>query len=165
MTPLRHVLIIAVLLGLQASLGRLISIGPFQPNFLAIYVIYWALRRGPRDGIWIGLAVGIVQDAVTTQFLGISPLSYVIVCFVIGKIGNYYPVSSRVTWIGWLLSGTILQNLIYFYFYASGTDLSFAKLLLNYALPATGSTTVLGALWSLTPWWRPTERRGIGLME
>jgi cell shape-determining protein MreD len=113
----------------------------------------------------MGLVIGIVQDAVTTQFMGISPLSYVITCFIIGKLGNFYPVSSRWTWIGWLLGGTILQSIIYFYFYASGADLSFWSLMLNYALPGAATTTVVGALWSLSPWWRPTERRGTGLLD
>ena len=155
----RHVVIIIVLLAVQATLGRLISIGQVQPNFLSIYIIHFLLCRGPRDGIWLGFAIGIVQDIVTTQFIGISALSYAITCFVIGKLSSIWQFSSRWYWIGWLLGGTILYGLIYFYFYATGTYLSFGKLLWSFALPSALFTTVLGALWSATPWWKPSDKR------
>ncbi len=160
MPVIRHILIIIVLLIVQAAVGRFITIGQIQPNLLTIYVIYMTLRRGPRDGIWIGLIIGIVQDLVTTQFLGISSLSFVITCIIIGKLNNLWPATSRLGWIGWLLGGTLLHGLIYFYFYASGTYLSFGKLVWNYALPSAIYTTVLGAIWSMTPWWKPSVRRG-----
>jgi rod shape-determining protein MreD len=160
MSVFRQVVIIVLLLAIQAAIGRLVSIGPIQPNFLTIYVIYFLLRRGVRDGIWLGFAVGIVQDLVTTQFIGISCLSYGITCFVIGKLSTFWSGDTRATWLGWLLAGTILHGLIYFFFYATGTSLSFGRLLLNFALPTALVTTLFGALWSVTPWWRSSFRRG-----
>jgi rod shape-determining protein MreD len=160
MLVIRQILIVVVLLAAQVALGPLISVGQIQPNFLAIYVIYWTVRRGPRDGIWLGFAIGIVQDIVTTQFLGISPLSFAITCFIIGKLCALWPASSRWSWMAWLLGGAILHGLVYYYFYAVGTYLSFGMLLWNYALPTALYTALLGALWSLSPWWKPCVRRG-----
>lgn len=160
MPVVRQVFIVIVLLAVQAAIGRLLSVGQIQPNLLAIYVFYWLLRRGPRDGIWIGFGIGIVQDIVTTQFIGISSLSYAIACFIIGKLSSIWPSSSRWSWIGWLLGGTVLHGVIYYYFYATGTYLSFGKLLWNFALPTALFTTVLGAIWCVTPWWKPGVKRG-----
>jgi rod shape-determining protein MreD len=160
MPLVRHILIVIILLAVQAAFGRLISLWQIQPNILTIYLFYILLTRGPRDGIWLGFALGIVQDLVTTQFIGISSLSYAITCFIIGKLSMLWSSSSRWAWIGWLLGGTILYNLIYFYFYATGTYLSFGKLLWIYAIPSALFTSVIGALWSLTPWWKLSTRRG-----
>ena len=155
----RQGIIIIILLAFQAALGRLLSVGQIQPNLLTIYVIYFLLRRGTRDGIWLGLGVGVVQDLVTTQFIGISSLSFGITCFIIGKLHSVWPSNSRLSWIGWLFAGTVLHGLIYFYFYATGSYLSFGKLLWNFALPTALLTTVVGALWSITPWWKASVRR------
>jgi rod shape-determining protein MreD len=156
----RQTIIIIILLALQAALGRLLSIGPIQPNLLTIYVIYFLLRKGTRDAIWLGLGVGIVQDLVTTQFVGISSLSFGITCFIIGKLLSIWPSASRLSWIGWLFGGTVLHGLIYFYFYAASSYLSFGKLLWSFALPTALLTTAVGALWSITPWWKSSIRRG-----
>ena len=78
---------------------------------------------------------------------------------IVGKLYNLWPTTSRSGWIGWLLGGTILYGLIYFYFYAAGTYLSFGKLLWYYALPSAIYTTALGILWSFTPWWKSSFRR------
>jgi rod shape-determining protein MreD len=155
----RQVIIIIVLLALQAALGRLLSVGPIQPNLLTIYVIYFLLRRGTRDGIWLGFGVGIVQDLVTTQFVGISSLSFGITCFIIGKLYSISPSTSRLSWIGWLFAGTVLHGLVYFYFYATGSYLSLGKLLWSFAIPTALLTTAVGALWSITPWWKFSVRR------
>lgn len=159
MSVLRHIVIVIILLVAQVAVGRFIAIGQIQPNLLAIYVIYITLRRGARDGIWIGLIIGIVQDVITTQFLGISSLSLAITCIIIGKLYNLWPTTSRSGWIGWLLGGTLLHGLLYFYFYASGTYLSFGKLLWFYALPSAIYTTVVGILWSFSPWWKSSFKR------
>ena len=160
MPVIRHSIIVIILLVVQAAVGRFIAIGQIQPNLLTIYVIYMTLCRGARDGIWIGLIIGIILDIVTTQFLGVSSLSFAITCIIIGKLHEVWPTSSRLSWIGWLLGGTLLHGLVYFYFYASGTYLSFGKLLCNYALLSAIYTTILGAVWSITPWWKPLIKRG-----
>ena len=155
----RQIIIVIILLAAQFAMGRLISIGQIQPNLLAIFVVYWLCRLGPRNGIWIGFTIGIVQDLVTTQYIGISSLSYVIMCFIIGKLSSIWPSNSRLAWIGWLFGGMILYGIIYFYFYATGSYLSFGRLFWNFAIPVAIYTTVLGAIWSITPLWKRGIRR------
>ncbi|MGH7725208.1 MAG: rod shape-determining protein MreD [Candidatus Eiseniibacteriota bacterium] len=71
----------------RASAGRLLAIGGVTPDFLSLVVVYWALAGGPLAGVLAGFLVGLVGDAETGRFLGLTAGALAAVGFLVGSIG------------------------------------------------------------------------------
>lgn len=73
---LAYFILAYVMLGLQAGLGPFVSIGSARPNFVVLAVIFIAIFA-PRDAALLGAFVlGLLQDLLTQQPLGIYAFSY-----------------------------------------------------------------------------------------
>ncbi len=69
----------------QWMLGDLFSIYGITPSFLVIYIIYLGLARNQVLAIWLGFALGLIIDALTsTHLMAISALSLAIVGYLAG---------------------------------------------------------------------------------
>jgi rod shape-determining protein MreD len=84
----RSALAILVLLLLQTTFIPFLSMGGFLPDVLMIWVVYIAVTRGQLEATITGFAVGLLQDAVTIQFFGLSALTKTLAGFVAGYFFN-----------------------------------------------------------------------------
>ena len=66
-----------------------------------LVVIYYALNRGPIVGLWLGGAVGLLQDGLIGSFLGVGALSRSLVGYLVGFAVTRF-----------LLSGPLAQLLV-----------------------------------------------------
>ncbi len=71
----------------RASAGRLLAIGGVTPDFLSLVVVFWALAGGPLAGVLAGFLVGLVGDAETGRFLGLTAGALAAVGFLVGSVG------------------------------------------------------------------------------
>ncbi|MBI3394716.1 MAG: rod shape-determining protein MreD [Spirochaetia bacterium] len=72
--------------------------GLIFPDFLLIFVIFFALRRGEFAGLWIGFFAGILEDSGIRQYLdvagefvpliGVHSLVYTMAGFILGKMNR-----------------------------------------------------------------------------
>jgi len=72
--------------------------GILYPDFLLIFVIFFALRRGEFSGLWIGFFAGLLEDSGLLSFsdktggfvpiIGTHALVYCMTGFVLGKINR-----------------------------------------------------------------------------
>lgn len=73
---LAYFILAYVMLGLQAGLGVHVRIGSAQPNLVVLGVIFIAIFA-PRDAALLGAFVmGMMQDLLTAQPLGMHAFSY-----------------------------------------------------------------------------------------
>ena len=84
----RSALAILVLLLLQTTFIPFLSVGGFLPDVLMIWVVYIAVTRGQLEATITGFVVGLLQDAVTIQFFGLSALTKTLAGFVAGYFFN-----------------------------------------------------------------------------
>ena len=72
------ILIIAFLM--QIFLSNLLSVGSVRPDFLIIYVLYFAVNYGSFNGVLVGFSIGIIISIFDGGLIiGLLPLIYSIV--------------------------------------------------------------------------------------
>jgi rod shape-determining protein MreD len=71
--------------------------GVIYPDFLLIFVIFFALRRGEFSGLWIGFFAGLLEDSGILRFdfpepalnvIGVHAIIYTLTGFILGKLNR-----------------------------------------------------------------------------
>jgi rod shape-determining protein MreD len=73
----------------QIFFSNLISIGGIRPDFIIIFMVYFALDQGSFKGVVVGFITGLVISLFdnSTTF-GVLPLSYSIIGYGVGFLKN-----------------------------------------------------------------------------
>lgn len=90
------------------------------PDFLLIFVIFFALRRGEFAGLWIGFFAGLLEDAGllgytqrTGEFLpiiGTHALVYCLTGFILGKVNRLMDKDRTATVVLLVFVTTLLER-------------------------------------------------------
>ena len=115
----------------DANLENFLEI--FSINLQLIIIYFWMIKRPGLMGTGHVFVAGLINDVVMGFPLGISSLSYLVVCFV----GNYVRNKSVNTtlasdWVTFLIA-LLLSNLLFFSLISNFSDLviPFAKIVYN----------------------------------
>lgn len=85
----RYIVIISIiLLILDTSLCPFISIKGAYPSLLFVFAVSYAVINGSTKGIGIGIFSGVLQDIFFSQSFGINILTNLIICYIVGVIGE-----------------------------------------------------------------------------
>ena len=85
-------LLLALAFLLQSTVFQFLSFAGIAPNLLLIVVSSFALMRGEREGMWLGLFAGFLLDIFYGQYLGIYCLLYLWLGFLCGVFQKrFYP--------------------------------------------------------------------------
>ena len=113
---------------IDANLENFLEI--FSINLQIIIIYFWMIKRPTLMGTGHVFVAGLINDVVMGFPLGISSLSYLVVCFV----GNYIRNKSVNTtlasdWVTFLIA-LLLSNLLFFSLISNFSDLviPFAKI-------------------------------------
>lgn len=88
MKPGVYLLIMLLLIPLQASLTATLSIFGTAPD-LALFIVYAiGLLTSPREGLFAGVAVGIVQDIHAGGYLGLTGFTRGVIGLMSGMLGR-----------------------------------------------------------------------------
>ena len=116
---------------IDANLENFLEI--FSINLQIIIIYFWMIKRPILMGTGHIFVAGLINDVVMGFPLGISALSYLVICFV----GNYVRNKSVNTtiasdWVTFLIA-LLLSNLLFFSLTNNFTDLSipFSKIAYN----------------------------------
>ena len=82
------VLISIILLVLDNSFMPFIAIRGAYPSLLFIFAIIHSIIKGKEEGIKIGIISGMLQDIFFFQGFGVNALINMLVCFVVGIVGE-----------------------------------------------------------------------------
>jgi rod shape-determining protein MreD len=138
---------LAILMALVVAtgLGQIVpGLGRIVDPFLLV-VVYCGLRGGETQGMLAGFAAGWVQDAqFAGPVLGISPLTKIVIGFLVGLLGKHF-----------LLAGTGARTLVLLA--ASGADTVLFQWL---AAVFDVRVVELGPMGLL---WRATVNAGLGV--
>lgn len=98
--------------------------GVIYPDFLLIFLVYFALRRGEYTGIWVGFFAGLLEDSSIIAFsqsaeafhpiIGTHSLIYTLIGFTLGKLNRLVDRDSMLPiFVIALLSGIVSRILIW----------------------------------------------------
>jgi len=114
----------------EANLEKVFEIFSFNLQLIIIY--FWIIKRPALMGAGHIFVVGLINDVIMSFPLGISSLSYLVVCFV----GNYVRNKSVNTtiasdWFTFFIA-LILSNLLFFSLLSNFSDIAISYSKIGY---------------------------------
>lgn len=102
---------------LESTLFQYIRIGGIGPNFMIMIIVSFALLRGSKEGMWIGMGAGLLYDISFGLHLGPTILVYMFIGFICGKFSkNFYRENFIIPFICTLVSSLFysMMNMVAF---------------------------------------------------
>jgi len=148
---LTYVLVSLLILLLHTTLVRFLAIGTITPDIMLIWIVYLAIRRGQIAATTAGFLIGLAMDVLAGQdgMLGLSALSKTVAGFVAGFSYNenkVYQTLGGSPFVVIVALGSLVNNLIYFFIFLQGSDVSWWNAVVLYGLPTTLYTVVVSLL-------------------
>jgi rod shape-determining protein MreD len=107
------ILAVSAALALQTTLARFLVRGVITVDLVLVVVVYVALSAGPTTGLLTGAFAGLVQDALSSNIIGIGGLSKTIVGFLAGIVGTQFIVTQPLPRFVVFFGGTVLHAVVF----------------------------------------------------
>jgi len=107
------ILAVAAALALQTTLARFIVRGTVAVDLVLVVVVYVALTMGPATGLLAGALAGLVQDALSSNVIGIGGLAKTLVGFLAGVIGTQFIVVHTLPRFVVFFGATVLHAVVF----------------------------------------------------
>jgi rod shape-determining protein MreD len=143
---IKYIIIYVTLLLVEKNFLNLISIKDVTPDFILIFIIIISLREERVRSTFMGFFAGLIQDAFTTAFFGLSALTKSIV----GFWGNFFQQpKKKYTMAYFMLICLVLvsgHEFIYQVILKMGTNINFFTLIFFYIIPKILYTLAFAAI-------------------
>lgn len=113
MTGLRLSFAVLLTLLVQLALVRRIAVFGIQPDLAVLLLVLIALRRGPLVGTLLGFAIGLLQDLLVPETLGMNALAKSIIGWAVGKLSRQLAMDSTVLSFSLMVAAVLAHDLIY----------------------------------------------------
>ena len=146
---LKYALLSLVVIIIQTTVMKLLTVGGITADILTIWVVYVALHEGRLEGTLIGFAVGLLFDFSAGNFLGLSALFQTACGFFAGSFYNENKTQLTLGTYRFLLIvlfSSFIQNLIYFLIFTRGSEIGLLGAVFHFGLITTLFTTALTLL-------------------
>jgi rod shape-determining protein MreD len=143
----RSALAVLALLLLQTTFVPFLSIGGFLPDPLLLWIVYVAIRRGQMEATITGFVVGLMQDAVSMQFFGLSALTKTIAGFVAGYFFNDNSTEQTLgsyRFLTILFLSSFVHNIVYYGIFLQGIQDSVFSTMIEFSIVTSLYTVVVG---------------------
>jgi rod shape-determining protein MreD len=107
------ILAVAVAQALQTTLARFVAGGTIAVDLVLVVVIYVALTSGPATGLLTGTFAGLVQDALSSNVIGIGGLAKTIVGFLAGILGTQFIVAASLPRFVVFVGATLVHAVVF----------------------------------------------------
>ncbi|MCQ2092379.1 MAG: rod shape-determining protein MreD [Fibrobacter sp.] len=141
------VLILFVLaFALQVSVAEWLKIFGVGPDFVIIFVVSVAIKRGPAAGCFWGFLAGFAQDVYApVEWLGAFSISMTVLGFVVGQLEERFLTLNLPAKIGVLGFGFFVCDMIYFGITGLSKEIV-TNLFLTQTLPESIYTMFVGGI-------------------
>jgi rod shape-determining protein MreD len=149
--PLIDILLSVVVLVLQTTIVRFLSIQGIVPDLVLLWVIMIAIRRGQIPATIAGFLLGLALDLISGPegVLGLTALTETVGGFLAGYFYNENKILQtmggyQILLITALIS--LIHNVLYFLVFLQGSGLGWLSMLVSYGIPTTVYTTAIAIL-------------------
>ena len=146
---IRYALVTVVLVILQSTFIRFVSIETIIPDVLVVWIVYLALRYVQIHSTVAGFFLGLIMDIISGNFLGLSGLSKSVCGFVAGYFYDENKTTQALATYRFalmVLFVSVVHNLIYFTIFVQGSELPFWRTLALFGLTTSLYTSALSFL-------------------
>jgi rod shape-determining protein MreD len=147
---IKYFFITIILIVLQTTMMRLLSIEGISPDILVIWIVYLAMKEGQMQATLWGFFIGLMFDFITGNFIGLSALTKTICGFSAGYFYNVNKIQLTLGSYRFLLIVSfvsLIHNIVYFTIFAQGAEIG----LLRAAFQLGAITTLYTAIFTLLP--------------
>ena len=146
---IRYSIVSLLLILVQTTLLRLVSLEGITPDILTIWVVYIAIKEGQLSATLCGFCIGLLFDLVTGNFIGLSALTKTLCGFLAGYFYGENKTmltlsSYRFPLIVFLAS--FVHNTIYFIIFTRGSEIGLVSAVTEFGIATTLYTAVLTLL-------------------
>ncbi|GJQ21586.1 MAG: hypothetical protein HBSIN02_19410 [Bacteroidia bacterium] len=146
---LRGALTVFVLLVAQTTFLPFFSVGGFLPDLVLIWLVSTAIRKGQVEATVAGFVVGLAEDLLATQLLGLAALSKTITGFFAGYFHNENKTDQTLGSYRFVLIvglGSLVHNVIFYTIFLQATDGPLLWTVLYYSTATTLYTGIISVL-------------------
>jgi len=100
---------------IQGAAGSVVFFS-FRPDLVLIIVVYWALKKGPSSGWFVGMAGGFMTDLFSSGRMGLHTLALAMVGLLVASSSTPLyrtHLSTRVVMVG---IASVIYNILYYLF-------------------------------------------------
>jgi rod shape-determining protein MreD len=97
----------------QVALVPRIAISGIQPDLTVLLVVLAGLRGGPITGTLVGFFLGLLQDLLVPQTLGMNALAKAVVGWQVGKISRQLALEGPPLYLGLVAAAVLVHDFIY----------------------------------------------------
>lgn len=120
----------------------------FRPDLVLIIVVYWALKKGPSGGWFVGMVGGFMTDLFSSGMLGLHTLTLATIGLLVSFSSNPLyrtHLSTRVVMVG--VSSAIYNILYYLLLLIFADPPSWSYVWKAVLLPSLWQTILVSPLW------------------
>ena len=133
---------VALAIAMQTTLDRLVVGGTVAVDLVLVAVVYVALTMGPVTGMMTGSVAGLIQDALSSDVIGVGGLAKTVVGFLAGAIGQQFIVTAAVPRLVMFVAATGMHAVLFMGLYQVLGVRSFASPLAAIATQSLGNAIV-----------------------
>jgi len=133
---------VALAIAMQTTLDRLVVGGTVAVDLVLVAVVYVALTMGPVTGMITGSVAGLIQDALSSDVIGVGGLAKTVVGFLAGAIGQQFIVTAAVPRLVMFVAATAMHAVLFMGLYQVLGVRSFASPLAAITTQSLGNAIV-----------------------
>ena len=143
---LKTFILFVIVFALQMTVADWLSFFDVSPDFVMIFIVAVAIRRGPAAGCFWGFVAGFTQDVYAPiEWLGANTISMTVVGYAVGQLEERFLSLNLPAKVGVLGLGFFVCDMIYYGITGLSKDVV-TNLFLTKSLPECIYTMLIGGI-------------------
>ena len=143
---LKSLILFVIVFALQMTVAEWLSFFDVAPDFVIIFIVAMAIRRGPTAGCFWGFVAGFTQDVYApVEWLGANSIAMTVVGYAVGQLEERFLSLNLPAKIGVLGLSFFVSDMIYFAVTGLSKDV-ITNLFLTKSLPECIYTMLIGGI-------------------
>ncbi len=148
---LSYILLSLILVVLDSTLIKFLSVASIVPDILLIWIVYIAVREGQMAGTTAGFFIGLATAIAggPEGMFGLAALTKTITGFIAGYFYNENKTLNTLAGYQFIVIVgvcSLVHNVLYFIIFLQGSGVSWLHSVLWYGIPTTAYTALMALL-------------------
>ena len=105
-----------IILSVQTALFPLLSLNEVTPSLILIFAVYCAINFKESRGVMMCFLIGLVQDCLSGDLLGINTLSKSLIAYSLYKIRDKVVVEGAIPVGCFIILASLFDGMVYYFF-------------------------------------------------
>ena len=143
---LKTFIMFVIVFALQMTVADWLSFFDVAPDFIIIFIVAVAIRRGPTAGCFWGFVAGFTQDVYApVEWLGANAISMTVLGYAVGQLEERFLSLNLPAKVGVLGLGFFVCDMIYYGITGLSKDVV-TNLFLTKSIPECFYTMLIGGI-------------------